>query len=232
MIGNAIRRLAQPIRWAVAAALLSLAGSMPIQGATPDSSPPAEQSAQTGLNSCKFLMDKENAIVVTLDPKGDVTFLNHYGRNFFGYSEEEILGKPMLGTLTPLTGFQGRDLTGFMNELVREPNRYAFSVNHNMKRDGEHVWVFWANKGIYDEQGAVQEVIRVGLDITANKRRLEAAAQELRGIGEMLEGRSWVQRSKLKEITTRLEEISEELEQPWAETKSGVYESVAPPPKN
>ena len=232
MIGNAMRRLARPIRWGLAAALLSSAASMPIQGATSDSSPPGEQPAQLGPDSCKFLMDKAGAIVVTLDPKGDVTFLNHYGRNFFGYSEEEILGKPMLGTLTPLTGFQGRDLVSFSNELVRDPNRYAFSVNHNMKRDGEHVWVFWANKGIYDEQGAVQEVIRVGLDITMNKRRLEAAAQELRGIGEMLEGRSWVQRSKLKEITTRLEEISKELEQPWAETKSGVYESVAPPPKN
>ena len=225
-------RLARAIRWGLAAALFSLAGSMSSQGATPDSSPPGDQSAQTGSDSCKFLIDKASAIVATLDPKGDVTFLNHYGRSFFGYSEEEILGKPMLGTLTPLTGFQGRDLASFMNDLVHEPNRYAFSVNHNMKRDGEHVWVFWANKGIYDEQGAVQEVIRVGLDITTNKRRLEAAAQELRGISDMLEGRSWVQRSKLKEITARLEEISEDLERPWAETKSGVYESVAPPPKN
>jgi len=229
---NAMLRLAQPIRWGLAAALFCLAGSMPIQGATPDSSPAGAQSAQAGADRCKFLMDKANAIVVTLDPKGDVTFLNHYGRNFFGYPEDEVLGKSMLGTLTPLTGFQGRDLVSFMNGLVQDPNRYAFSVNHNMKRDGEHVWVFWANKGIYDEQGAVQEVIRVGLDITTNKRRLEAAAQELRGIGELLEGRSWVQRSKLKEITTRLEQISEDLERPWAETKSGVYESVAPPPKN
>jgi hypothetical protein len=34
----------------------------------------------------------------------------HYGRSFFGYSENEILGKPMLRTLTPLTGFEGRNL--------------------------------------------------------------------------------------------------------------------------
>ena len=224
-----MRRLARLIHWGLAATLLSTASQISAEAATTDPSPPAEQAVQAGPDRCKFLMDKANAIVVTVDPKGDVTFLNHYGRNFFGYSEEEILGKPMLGTLTPQIGFQGRDLASFLNELVRDPNRYAFSVNHNMRRDGEHVWIFWANKGIYDDQGAVQEVIRVGLDITTNKRRLEAAAQELRGIGEMLEGRSWVQRSKLKEITTRLEEISEDLERPWAETKSGVYESVAPP---
>jgi len=45
----------------------------------------------------------------------------------------------------------------------------------------------------------------------------------------MLEGRSWVQRSKLKEITSRIEEISQELERPWAESDGGVYESLAPP---
>jgi hypothetical protein len=60
------------------------------------------------------------------------------------------------------------------------------------------------------------------------KIRLETLAQELRRIGEMLNGRDWVQRSKLKEITSRIETISEELERPWAESDTGVYESVAP----
>ena len=60
--------------------------------------------------------------------------------------------------------------------------------------------MFWANKGIYGDQGEVREVIRVGIDMTDRKRRLGAAAQELRGIGQMLEGRAWVQRRKLKEI--------------------------------
>ena len=45
----------------------------------------------------------------------------------------------------------------------------------------------------------------------------------------MLEGRDWVQRKKLKEITSRIEKISEELERPWQETKPGLFESVAPP---
>ena len=89
--------------------------------------------------------------------------------------------------------------------------------------------MFWANKGIYGDQGEVREVIRVGIDMTDRKRRLGAAAQELRGIGEMLEGRAWVQRKKLKEITSRIEAIAEDLERPWAESKSGAYESVAPP---
>ena len=58
---------------------------------------------------------------------------------------------------------------------------------------------------------------------------MEKAAKELREVGQSLEGRSWVQRKKLKEITARIEAISEELERPWTLSKSGVFESVAPP---
>jgi hypothetical protein len=45
------------------------------------------------------------------------------------------------------------------------------------------------------------------------------AARELRDISEALQGRSWVQRKKLKEITARIEAISEELERPLQDNK-------------
>jgi hypothetical protein len=57
----------------------------------------------------------------------------------------------------------------------------------------------------------------------------EKAAHELREIGETLEGRSWVQRKKLREITARIEAISEELERSPEETKRSVFESTPPP---
>ncbi len=201
----------------------------PIRAFTNDPPTPSEEQKQTEQDRCKFLMENVNATILSLNAEGDITFLNRHGQRFFGYSSEEILGKPMLGTLTPLAGFEGRDLTTFMAGVVHHPNRYAFSVNTNMLRNGRRVWTFWANKGISDNQGEVREVLRVGLDITDRKLRLEALAQELRGIGEMLDGRDWVQRSKLKEITSRIEAISKELERPWEESDTGIYESAAPP---
>jgi PAS domain S-box-containing protein len=209
-------------------AILALAAVPgPIGAITNGPSIPEEQN-QADQDRCKFLMENVNATILSLNTEGQITFLNRYGQRFFGYSSEEILGKPMLGTLTPIAGFQGRDLTTFMAGVVHHPNRYAFSVNTNMRRDGTRVQTFWANKGISDDQANVQEVLRVGLDITDRKHRLEALAQELRGIGQMLDGRDWVQRSKLKEITSRIEMISEELERPWMESDTGDYESVPP----
>jgi len=227
MRGKILGWLVQALPWSLAAAMALIAALAPAFAIDP--SPQSEEQKQTGQDRCKFLMEKVRGIILSLSREGEISFLNHYGQTFFGYSEKEILGKPMLGTLTPLTGFEGRNLATFLAEVVRHPNRYAFSVNENMLRNGERVTIFWANQGIFDDQGEVREVLRVGLDITERKLRLRAAAQELRGIGEMLEGRSWVQRTKLKEITSRIEKISQELERPWAESESGVFENVVPP---
>jgi PAS domain S-box-containing protein len=222
-------QIAKTIAWALTALLVSMAMQAPIEAIANEPTPQSGEQKQTEQDRCKFLMDKVNGIILSLSPEGRITFVNHYGQSFFGYSAEEILGKPMLGTLTPLAGYEGRDLASFLSGVVHDPSRYAFSVNENMLRDGKRVWIFWANNGISDEQGEVLEVLRIGLNITERKLRLQAFARELRGIGEMLEGRSWVQRSKLKEITSRIEEISRELERPWAESDAGGYESVAPP---
>jgi PAS domain-containing protein len=59
-------------------------------------------------------MENVRAIVLSLNREGEITFLNHYGQSFFGYSEMEVLGKPMLGTLTPLTGFGGPRYGGLL----------------------------------------------------------------------------------------------------------------------
>ena len=228
MRAKILGQLAKTISWAFAALLALMAMPAPIE-AINELAPQSVEQKQTERDRCKFLMNEVNGIILSLNHEGRITFLNHYGQSFFGYSAEEILGKPMLGTVTPLAGYEGRDLASFLSGVVHNPSRYAFSVNENMLRDGRRVWIFWANNGISDEHGEVREVLRVGLNITERKLRLQVLARELRSIGEMLEGRSWVQRSKLKEITSRIEEISQELERPWAESDGGVYESLAPP---
>jgi PAS domain S-box-containing protein len=225
MRGKILELLVQATLWGLAATLALVATPLPIGAFTDNPS----ALTQTEQDRCKFVMENVRAIVMSLNREGEITSLNHYGQSFFGYSEKEVLGKPMLGTLTPLTGFEGRDMATFLAELVRHPDRFTFSVNENMLRNGERVTIFWANKGIFDDRGEVREVLRVGVDMTERKHRLRVAAAELRSIGEMLEGRSWVQRAKLKEITSRINEISHELERAWLESEAGLFESVVPP---
>ena len=229
MRGKIFGRFFPRTLWGFTVAVVLITAPVPFEAIANEPSPSDNQQKQSEQDRCKFLMDKVNAIILSVDAEGKITSVNHYDEEFFGYSAKEITGKPMLGTLTPASGFEDRDLNSFLDGLKRDPNRYAFSVNQNILRNDQKVWIFWANKGVYDDQGRVNEVLRVGLDITERERRLEATTQELREISTMLQGRSWVQRKKLKEITARIEAISEELERPWTLSKSGIFESVAPP---
>ena len=196
MRGKSFGRFFPRTLWGFAVAAVLSAAPVPFEAIANEPSPPVNEQKQSEQDRCKFLMDKVNAIILGLDHEGKITFVNHYGEAFFGYSVKEIIGKPMLGTLTPATGFEDRDLASFPDGLRREPDRYAFSVNRNILRNGEKVWIFWANKGSYDDRGQVKEVLRVGLDITERERRLETTTEELREITTMLRGRSWVQREK------------------------------------
>ena len=109
MRGRILGRPIQATSWGLAVALALVAAPVPIGAVTDNPSPPT----QTDQDRCEFLMENVRAVVLSLNREGKITFINHYGQSFFGYSEIEVLGKPMLGTLTPLIGFQGRDMATF-----------------------------------------------------------------------------------------------------------------------
>jgi PAS domain-containing protein len=48
------------------------------------------------------LVEHANSIILRMDASGKVTFFNEFARRFFGYSEAEILGKNVVGTIVPV----------------------------------------------------------------------------------------------------------------------------------
>ena len=47
------------------------------------------------------LIQTANSIILRMDLKGNVTFFNEFAQNFFGYSEGEIIGRNVVGTIVP-----------------------------------------------------------------------------------------------------------------------------------
>ncbi|MFZ0930021.1 MAG: PAS domain S-box protein [Syntrophobacteraceae bacterium] len=121
------------------------------------------------------LVENANSIILRMDNMGSVTFFNEFAQNFFGYSEEEILGKNVVGTIVPeVESTTGRELRLMIEDIAVNPHRYASNINENMRRDGDRVWVAWTNKPILDANGRVVEVLCVGNDITERKWAVEA----------------------------------------------------------
>ncbi len=143
----------------------------------------SEQALLESELKYRELVENANSIILRWTPQGRVTFVNEFGLQFFGYGEGELLGRHVVGTIVPPYESSGRDLRILMTDICRSPGRFEHSINENMRRGGERVWVSWTNRAIVDERGEVVEVFSVGSDITERKR----AEEELQRYREHLE---------------------------------------------
>ncbi|MCX8043003.1 MAG: ATP-binding protein [Desulfobacterota bacterium] len=131
------------------------------------------------------VVENVNCIVLRWTPDGLITFINRYGREFFGYAEEELIGKHVVGTIVPEKETTGRDLRLLLQDVCRHPERYEHNTNQNMCKSGKLVWVEWVNKLVYDERTKKPELLSLGIDIS---KRVQAE-EELRQLNETLERR-------------------------------------------
>jgi PAS domain S-box-containing protein len=118
----------------------------------------------------RVLADEAHSIILRLNLKGQVTFFNKFAQTLFGYSEDEICGYSVIGTIVPETDTAGRNLALMIADLISHPERYSINENENMKRNGDRILVSWTNKAILDDYGQVIEIICIGNEKTAVKR--------------------------------------------------------------
>ncbi len=131
------------------------------------------------VNEAKYreLVQNANSIILKMDPEGKVTFFNEFAQIFFGYTEEEVLGRSVVGTIVPKTGSSGLAPDFMIKDIGINPEKHITNENENMRRNGERVWVAWTNKALRDGNGKVIEILCVGNDIT-ERRQLEILLSE------------------------------------------------------
>ena len=136
----------------------------------------AEEALKESEEHYRELVESANSIILKTDPLGRITFFNEFARKFFGYTGDEIMGKNIIGTITPVKESTGRDLSRMINDVLRNPDRYEVVVNENVRKNGEHVWVSWTNKVMRDSAGKFIGILSIGSDISERKRVEERAS--------------------------------------------------------
>ena len=145
----------------------------------------SEERLKESERKYRELVENANSIILRWTREGKLTFLNEYGQKFFCYSLEEIVGKHVMETIVPPAESGGRDLSRLMDQILANPAAFEQSVNENMRRNGERVWIAWTNKIVKDGEGKVVEILSIGTDITRRKR----AEDEVRELNAGLEKR-------------------------------------------
>jgi PAS domain S-box-containing protein len=129
-----------------------------------------ENTLNESKEKYRELVENANSIILRMDVTGRVTFFNEFAQKFFGYTEQEIIGRNVNGTIVPETDSNGRDLFQLMEDVRKNPNLYTKYENDNMKKGGERVWIAWTNKPIFDSGGRIAEVLCIGNDISNLKK--------------------------------------------------------------
>lgn len=155
------------------------------------------QKLQESEKKYRDLVENANSIILRRNTKGEITFFNEFAQKFFGYAENEIIGKNVLGTILPDTESAKNDFEILVKTLQKDPDRQIVSEDKNILRSGESVWVAWTYKPIFDSSGQLTEILCIGNDITElknaaeEKKTLEAqlqGAQKMEAIGTLAGG--------------------------------------------
>ncbi len=132
------------------------------------------EALQLSEEKYRELVENANSIIMRMDKVGRITFLNEFAQRFFGFREEDIIGRNVVGTIVPVQETTGRDLANIIADIGRNPDMYVTNENENMRINGERVWIAWTNKPIFDPNDNISEILCVGNDITDRKRAEEA----------------------------------------------------------
>ncbi|HEY5975661.1 MAG TPA: PAS domain S-box protein [Geobacteraceae bacterium] len=148
----------------------------------------AEVALRASEEKYRALVQSVNCIIIRWDRHGIVTFLNDYGLAFFGFATEEVIGRHVCESIVPERDSEGRDLRRLMDAIFTDPQQYQASANENIRKNGERVWISWANRPMVAADDTVTEMLSVGVDITDQKRaeRLVITINEAleRGVAE------------------------------------------------
>jgi PAS domain S-box-containing protein len=128
-----------------------------------------DEALRASEEKYRELVENANSIILKLDTDGRIIFFNEFAEQFFGYREEEVIGKSAFETIIPETEISGRDLREYFAKIFEDTSLYPASENENIRKDGTRAWIAWRNRAIHDSDGNCTGILSVGNDITEKK---------------------------------------------------------------
>lgn len=110
------------------------------------------------------------SIILSLNPAGEVTYMNEAAEELFGYDKADILGHKAAGRLFPRADDTEQARPNLIARIFAHPRLYLECETENIKKSGERVFLSWTNRVTYDENGRPAVLHCVGFDISRRKR--------------------------------------------------------------
>jgi PAS domain S-box-containing protein len=139
----------------------------------------------------RAVVEQQTELICRFRPDTCITFVNPAYLRFFGQRAEEVMGQPWRDRLPEEE--QAKVLQAFA-ALTPESPCYS-SEREYPGENGQSRWISWVDRGIFDSQGRLVEILSVGREITEQKR----AEQQLQALNRELEAQVELRTAKLQQ---------------------------------
>ncbi len=137
-----------------------------------------QRDSQRKARLYRKLVEEANSVFLRWDKNGKIISINRFGEELFGYSKEELAGRPVLGTIMEEKDSENVDVEQLIAGIQSNPDAHRHLESEYVTRSGQHIWLAWRNAYIdagYDDK---PELLSIGVDMTERKR-VENALYEL-----------------------------------------------------
>ena len=107
-----------------------------------------------------------NSLIMLLDTKQDVIFLNPCGRRYLDIRPDATLDLPIRALLNQLNIAWTDQTEDDWLRLIRYPGENGPVVSRHMKASGTVRWIFWRSSELLDSGGQTSGTIILGTDVT------------------------------------------------------------------
>ncbi|MDD1686120.1 PAS domain S-box protein [Methanoregula sp.] len=138
----------------------------------------AEQEQRQNERNNQFIAEHSVDIINRQTPDCVCTYASPSVTRLLGYTEKEVLGRPVLDMVHP------DDLPGVIKDIAeirdsgKDTSRSTFRFRH---KDGHYIWFESTTRIVRDENGQVKEFLSVSRDIT--RRRADTPQPDAEGTG-------------------------------------------------
>lgn len=137
----------------------------------------------------RSLVEKSSGLIVKLDSKGRILFINSFTESEFGYELKEVVGKSVFSQYIKESIVSYKEFSTIITDLILQPDRYYTIETEISGKDEKKKWISWNIKVVQDnERNGDLEILLVGHDITQRKYLENAVAQSENRYKKLYEG--------------------------------------------
>ena len=137
--------------------------------------PELERRIANQLDRWRTLIDNAKLLIFGLDPRGRINFVNAHFLNTTGYTEDEVIGRPLLDFVPPS---EKDDVGGRINDALAKGSLPERTDRALVTKEQRLRNVHWSHVLLRDHNGSITGTLSIGEDVTELQEAQQALVDE------------------------------------------------------